>query len=170
MTRSAWFIVAALAGPTVAAAQGGGAGAASHVEAPADRDAVIAAAQALLATIGARDTATARRLLVPGSQLGGVSQSGTGTMPRYQSDSAFLRLIAATPQRLLERMWSPTVILHGALAEVHAPYDFHIDGKFSHCGTDVFTLVRTPTGWRIAALMWTVQPTGCEASPLGPPA
>jgi hypothetical protein len=51
---------------------------------------------------------------------------------------------------------------------VHAPYDFHIDGKFSHCGTDVFTLVRAKGEWRIVSIVYTVQRTGCAPSPLGP--
>jgi hypothetical protein len=66
-------------------------------------------------------------------------------------------------------MWTPAVHVHGAIAVVWAPYDFHIDGKFSHCGVDTFSLVRTATGWQISGISYTVEPTGCAASPLGPP-
>ena len=44
-----------------------------------------------------------------------------------------------------------------------------IDGRFSHGGTDVFVLARTDDGWRIASLVWTVEPEPAEPSPLGPP-
>ena len=52
---------------------------------------------------------------------------------------------------------------------VWAPYDFHVNGAFSHCGVDVFSLVRTAEGWRIAAVAYTVEREGCAPSPLGPP-
>ena len=36
---------------------------------------------------------------------------------------------------------------------------------------DQFTLIRTATGWRIAAMAWTIeQPPACEPHPDGPPA
>jgi hypothetical protein len=44
-----------------------------------------------------------------------------------------------------------------------------VDGKFSHCGVDAITLVRTDAGWRIASFVYTVEETGCAPSPLGAP-
>jgi hypothetical protein len=57
----------------------------------------------------------------------------------------------------------------GRVATVTAPYDFHLDGAFSHCGTDIFTLVNGPQGWRISGGVYTVIKQGCPPSPLGPP-
>jgi len=68
----------------------------------------------------------------------------------------------------LERMWEPTVLIDGDLAVVWTRYDFHLDGEFSHCGTDGVLLLRTDDGWRIASLAWTTE-QDCEPSPLGPP-
>ena len=64
---------------------------------------------------------------------------------------------------------NPEVRIHGTIATVSTPYDFHRDGKFTHCGTDVFSLVKTAEGWKIAGAMWTIQRVGCAPSPLGPP-
>ena len=69
----------------------------------------------------------------------------------------------------LERLWNPTVLVHGSMAVVWAEYDFHRDGAFSHCGVDAFSLFKTADGWKIAGTTYTVEPTGCEESPLGPP-
>jgi hypothetical protein len=80
-----------------------------------------------------------------------------------------LRTITQGRERLLERMWTPVVRVQGAIATLWTPYDFHVDGRFSHCGVDTATLLRTGGGWRIAALVYTVQRTGCAPSPLGPP-
>jgi len=51
---------------------------------------------------------------------------------------------------------------------VWTPYDFWVDGKFSHCGIDIFDLVKTAEGWKISGATYTVERTGCAASPLGP--
>jgi len=66
----------------------------------------------------------------------------------------------------LERMWEPTVLIDGDIAVVWTRYDFHIDGVFSHCGTDAVLLLRTDDGWRIASLGWTTE-QDCAPSPLG---
>lgn len=65
-------------------------------------------------------------------------------------------------------MWAPQVSIAGRLASLWAPYDFHRDGKRTHCGINQVNLVKTPEGWRIATLIYTVQTTGCPDSPLGP--
>jgi hypothetical protein len=50
------------------------------------------------------------------------------------------------------------------------PYDLYIDGKWSHCGVDAFTLIRTEGKWRIAVMSWSAeQPPACEKHPDGPP-
>jgi hypothetical protein len=41
-----------------------------------------------------------------------------------------------------ERIQFDVVRIDGALAMVWAPYQFYYKGKFSHCGTDSFQLVR----------------------------
>ncbi|MGN6539996.1 MAG: hypothetical protein ACTHKY_04210 [Ginsengibacter sp.] len=41
-----------------------------------------------------------------------------------------------------ERIKFDVVRIDGALAMVWAPYQFYYKGKFSHCGTDSFQLVR----------------------------
>jgi hypothetical protein len=50
------------------------------------------------------------------------------------------------------------------------PYDLYRNGSFSHCGVDAFTLVRGTRGWLVASVIYTIEPTGCAPSPLGPPA
>ena len=53
---------------------------------------------------------------------------------------------------------------------VWLPYDLYVDGEWSHCGVDTFTLVHTEAGWRIASMAWSVgQPPACQPHPDGPP-
>ena len=77
--------------------------------------------------------------------------------------------LGASEARMLERMWDATVLVHGPLAQVWTPYDFYVNGEFSHCGVDSFTLVKTAEGWTVSGVAYTVEPSGCEPSPLGPP-
>jgi hypothetical protein len=73
-----------------------------------------------------------------------------------------------TDIQLTERYWDEQLLLSDEVAVFWAPYDFHIDGEFSHCGIDVLNLIKIDDEWKIGHAMWTIQRPGCEASPLGP--
>jgi len=134
-----------------------------------DDSAVVATVQRLFDAMARRDTAALRTLLVPGTRFASLPADRAVAAPRVQGDSAFLRTFAAGTERLLERMWQPVVHVEGPLATLWAPYDFHVDGKFSHCGVDAVTLLRGDGGWRVAGITYTLQRTDCAPSPLGPP-
>jgi hypothetical protein len=62
-------------------------------------------------------------------------------------------------------------MVSGPVAMVWLPYDFYSDGKWSHCGVDLFTFLKADGRWRIATLVWSVeQPPACAPHPDGPPA
>ncbi|HYW32850.1 MAG TPA: hypothetical protein VE869_15225 [Gemmatimonas sp.] len=137
--------------------------------AASDSTAVVAVVQRLFDAMAKSDTAMAHALLMPGTRFVSLLSDTSTSMPRAQSDTSFLRSLVARPQRLLERMWSPIVHVQGPIATLWAPYDFHVNGQFSHCGIDTATLVRGASGWQIASLVYTVQRRGCAPSPLGVP-
>lgn len=70
--------------------------------------------------------------------------------------------------QLTERYWDEELLISDHLAVFWAPYDFHINGDFSHCGIDVLNLIKIEGQWQIGHAMWTIQRTDCAASPLGP--
>ena len=70
--------------------------------------------------------------------------------------------------QLTERYWDEQLLISDQIAVFWAPYDFHIDGEFSHCGIDVLNLIKIDDKWKIGHAMWTIQRPNCEASPLGP--
>jgi hypothetical protein len=51
-----------------------------------------------------------------------------------------------------ERIHNPLVRIDSDLAVVWAPFDFLVDGKIDHCGTDLFNLVRVDGRWMIASV------------------
>ena len=51
-----------------------------------------------------------------------------------------------------ERIHDPLIRIDNDLAMVWAPFEFLVDGKVDHCGTDLFNLVRTDGKWIIASV------------------
>jgi hypothetical protein len=132
--------------------------------AAAERQAVLAAVDSFFSAMTRHDSAGSRAILLPGAMLYAVAP---GRAPGATPDTAYIRSISSATVALRERIWDPRVEVHGPIAEVWTRYDFHVDGKFSHCGIDDFSLMLTPTGWKIAAVTYTVERTGCPESPLG---
>jgi hypothetical protein len=143
------------------------AGASAHGSGTADRRDVLRGVDALFSAMATHDVAAARRLIVPGASFVVVKPDGSVAM---EHDTDFLQALAGKKGVWRERIWQPRVMLDGDLAQVWAPYDFHLDGKLSHCGIDSFSLVRGTDGWRIAGISYSVRKQGCAASPLGRPA
>lgn len=133
-----------------------------HADAP--QQAVLASVNALFDGMATHDVAAVRKLLVPGASF--VVRRPDGRVV-LEHDSDFLKALGTQKGEWRERIWSPQVLVHGDLAQVWAPYDFHLDGKLSHCGIDSFSMVRDASGWRIAGISYSVQTKGCAPSPLG---
>ena len=137
--------------------------------AQSDRDEILAVVQRFFDTIASGDTAAGREIILLDGQYFRLLERDDSLDVRRTTHRQFLENLSGDRQELLERMWDPTVLQQGPMAVVWTPYDFYIDGEFSHCGVDAFNLIQTSEGWKIAGIMYTVEPTGCEPSPLGPP-
>jgi ketosteroid isomerase-like protein len=145
------------------------AGVAPDLGAQTAEDSVRATVQEFFRTMTARDSAGARRVLLDDGVTWGMRESDKGFVTWRQAHAEYLARLGKPGEKWLERMWQPTVLVHGRVATLWTAYDFHVDGTFSHCGVDAITLVRTDDGWRIASFVYTVEPTGCAPSPLGAP-
>ncbi len=149
------LVVAAAFAPSPAAAQSS-----------TDEAAALALADSALAAITREDHHALADLFIDGGTL--VAMPPGGGQPRVTTKAQ----VRATPMDgdFVERGWNGVATLSGAIATVRLPYDFYRNGAWSHCGVDVFSLVRTDAGWRIAALTYTVeQPPVCDPHPDGPP-
>ena len=134
----------------------------------AERDAVLRTVQAFFDTMTARDVEGARKILQPQGRFHSMRiRDGKPEVRAFANEEYFADL-QASKQTMRERIWNPEVRIHGPIASVWAPYDFWIDGKFSHCGIDQFDLIKTEDGWKLAGGVYTVE-FKCEPSPLGPP-
>jgi hypothetical protein len=123
-------------------------------------------AQKLFDAMAAHDGASARALFTADANLVAVAPDGKVTVTPVEK---WTDRLSSSKDNWLERMWSRKIQEHNAIATVWGEYDFHLNGKFTHCGIDTFTLVKTNGEWRIAALVFTRETSGCPASPMGPP-
>ena len=132
------------------------------------RDSAIAAVNEFFRAMTARDTAATNRVQLADGISYAVRQRGDSQVISRGTNEGYARQLASMRDTYIERMWNPTVLIHGPIAVVWAPYDIHRNREFVHCGVDAFTLIRAPTGWKIATVTYTAEPTGCAPSPLGP--
>jgi hypothetical protein len=125
-----------------------------------DKQQVLAVVQGFFDALEQQDTLAFRRMFVPGGSL--YSLSDRPDSVRVGSTSPFS--FKFNPSRIVREKMRPAEVvvqLQRRMAMVWAPYDLWINDRFSHCGTDVFTLLKTPTGWRIASLAYTMETDGC---------
>ena len=143
-----------------------------HLPADEDRTAILTVVQSLFDALAERDGDTLRALLHPDVVMRSVEVAGDGE--RSIATSTLDDLVArveSSEEVLTERMFDPEVRISGDLAMVWTPYDFYVGNTLSHCGADVFVLVREDEAWRVTGLSWTrQQPPDCELHPDGPPA
>ncbi len=129
----------------------------------ADTDALIMLTQDFFNALAEGDAERIRAIQLPGGQAYISGADGTTTVRPF---TAMAEGIAAQKGRFMERMFDPEVRVSGPVGMVWTAYDFHIDGEFSHCGTDVFTFLKTDGTWRMVQATYSVETTGCPGRPV----
>jgi len=117
--------------------------------ASAPNAAVLAPIRALFDGMAHRDAAAIRAPLLPG---GTMVLMRDGKPVQMTFDDFAARVAKPGSTRIEERIHHPLVRIDHDLAVVWAPFDFLVDGKVDHCGTDLFSLVRQNRQWRIATV------------------
>jgi hypothetical protein len=128
---------------------------------------VVAAVQKLFDAMAAHDAVAASAVTIAEGRV--FALRATGEPGPSTSLAQFAERLPTIKGAILERMWNPEVRIDGSIATVWAPYDFHRDGKRTHCGIDAVSLVKTASGWKISGIQYTVVTEGCPESPLGKP-
>ena len=127
---------------------------------PAEEKDALAATQKLFDAMAAHDAVALRALLLPGARLFSVRDERP---PAGTAGEDFATQIGALTVPIVERFTAPpTVSIRGRMAQVWGEYEFIRDGKFNHCGVDSFNLFKTAEGWKVAAISYTTETTGCK--------
>ena len=125
---------------------------------PAEQ-AVLAPVQAMFDGMAKRDAAAIKAPLLPGGSLV-LMRDGKPTQMTF--DMFADRVAKPGITKIEERIPDPLVRIDNDLAVVWAPFDFLVDGKVDHCGTDLINLVRVEGKWLIAS----VADTGSKNCPV----
>ena len=125
-----------------------------------DEKEAIAVVQRTFDGIAAHDGDMIRSTMLPDARIYALRDTGA---PTGVAVADLVDRIAANKGTLLERFTSPPrVLIRGRIAQVWGEYEFLLDGKVSHCGVDSASLFKTDTGWKIAAIVYTAETTGCK--------
>jgi Putative lumazine-binding len=111
--------------------------------------AVLAPINAMFDAMAKRDAAALKKPLLAGGTMV-LMRDGKPTQLTFD---AFADLVAQPGKaQIEERIHDPLVRVDNDLAVVWAPFEFLVDGKVDHCGTDLFNLVRADGKWLIASI------------------
>ncbi len=128
-----------------------------------DRQAVLAVVDGLFAAMLARDGAAVTPLVEPQGIVTQLSVAADGSQRITSTPWAdFAAGLARAPGPIRERLFDPEVRIRGDLAMVWSRYDLSVGDTFSHCGTDLFELIRRDGRWRMLHVTYTRERTGCE--------
>jgi hypothetical protein len=119
-----------------------------HATTP-EEQVVLAPITAMFDGMTQRDAAAIKKPVLPGGTMV-LMRDGKPTQMTFE---AFAELVGKPGKaHIEERIHDPLVRIDNDLAVVWAPFEFLVDGKVDHCGTDLFNLVRTDGKWIIASV------------------
>lgn len=85
------------------------------------------------------------------------------TLLQAETVEEFLQQVAKMKgQNLDEQLLSYDIKMDGSMAIAWTPYKFYFNGQFSHCGVNVFTLIKRNDQWKIMGITDTRKKMGCD--------
>lgn len=128
----------------------------------AQEEEILKVVDRMLLAIGNHDAAELDRLLITEgvSYMQRIKPGGENKVTPLHNEDLMTPKPDADP--FIERYWDPVVQIRGSLAQVWAPYELRDNGKQIHCGIDGFDLVHLDGDWRVASILSTMEPQGCE--------
>jgi hypothetical protein len=119
-----------------------------HAATP-DEEAVLAPINAMFDGMTKRDAAAIKEPTLPGGAMV-LMRDGKATQMTFEAFAARVGKPGTT--HIEERIHDPLIKIDNDLAVVWAPFEFLVDGKVDHCGTDLFNLVHQDGKWLIASV------------------
>ena len=98
-----------------------------------------------------RDTVLLHQVCADKMILQSIEENSNGNRLTEDPLTFFYRSVAAMPRDLKfkEQILNYTIQVDGAMGHAWTPYEFYINGKFSHCGVNAFTLFKEKDHWKI---------------------
>lgn len=129
-----------------------------------ESDAVLKTVNQFFAVLEKQDTVLLKNILFKEGQSWYVRQENDSTKWGSRSFEISIKRWV-NPQYVIHEkpLQGVEIKVHQQVATAWVPYELFVGDKFSHCGVDIFTLIKTPTGWKIENLIFTIEPNGCAA-------
>lgn len=98
-----------------------------------------------------RDSLKIKTVCYPNTIMQSISENSLGPKLTTEKGSDFMKSVVAISKELKfeERLLSYTVKVDGTMAHAWVPYEFYIEGKFSHKGVNSFQLFKDKEIWKI---------------------
>ncbi len=85
------------------------------------------------------------------------------TVKRSSEIAGFITAVGQPKDQVWdERIHSYDINVDGPLGIAWTPYSFYVDEQLSHCGVNVFTMVKNDGVWKISGITDTRRKTNCE--------
>jgi hypothetical protein len=131
-------------------------------KAPDEEGKVVSIVEQFFTVLESRDIKLAKKILIPEGSYFSIREKGNDVLLKHSNFQEFVKSLPNSKENYKEIMRNPKVLIHDRIAVLWADYNFYRDGKFSHCGVDAFSLVKTENGWKIAGIIYTVEKTDCD--------
>lgn len=89
-------------------------------------------------------------------------KDGSAVLIEEKVSDFFKQVLQLKGQLLDEQLLSYDIKIDGAMAIAWTPYKFYFNGVFSHCGVNVFTLIKREPGWKIMGITDTRRIKDCD--------
>ena len=142
------------------------AAAAASAQTPApnpEEAAILAVIDRFMHAVGTNDPVAMAELRIEGGSTIVSRPDPAGGDAHLVTRRVFSPSTTSRPATNKERYWDPVVHVRGGIAVVWTPYEYWSGEKSSHCGIDVFDMMKDKGVWKIANAMWTVEPEACAA-------
>lgn len=137
---------------------------AQHPPATVDELAVAAVVHELFDAMRAGDSATVRRLFHPQARMvTSFRRGGEPVVAIEESIDGFVEAVGSPHDEIWDERISDLVVRTDAdFAMAWMSYSFFLGAEFSHCGINLFEMVRGRGGWSIIGVADTRRREGCN--------
>jgi hypothetical protein len=123
-----------------------------------EREEILNVIDSFMMAVNTKDAHLFNEILFDGIQkiVTNIQEDGNSTHTVIDNDASLARRLNPSQGEIYhERYWDAQVTTDGYIASVWAPYDFYLNGNFSHCGVDLFYMVKEQSTWKIAHFGYT---------------
>ena len=127
-----------------------------------DKDLVLEKVNQFFEALEKQDTNLFKSIIHPGGHTWAVKEESDSVRISVRSFEDRLKKFINPEYIIQERALDIEIKIHKQVAMAWVPYELDISSTFSHCGIDIFTLIKGNEGWKIVTVAFTMEPDGCD--------